>query len=185
MLEKLQITFFIRNKLKYFRVLNIMLFVLFVACQGEYHRQKNNIGVYQLAQKPVSKDTEKWNDSVRLDTSIQNFNAHVMDVDPQEVYRTHCSHCHGASGEGLSKIFPPLQNVDILENNPMFVVSSIIKGLSQPVVVNGVVYEGVMPAQNVKDENIYAILKYIYGPLGNQGEVPSMNEIKSYIKSLK
>lgn len=78
-----------------------------------------------------------------------------------EVYSSVCSSCHQPGGVGLSGRFPPLidnPNVDDAE----YVAAVIRNGLSGEIVVNGVTFDGVMPAQStLTDDEIDAVTVYI------------------------
>jgi len=98
-----------------------------------------------------------------------------------EVYRVHCGHCHGFQGEGLSGIFPPLAQADLLHQNPFWVLGIVKQGLNGPLKVNEISYEGVMPPQSVHPVDMYRILRYIYGPLNNHADsLPGPKQIRGF-----
>jgi len=78
-----------------------------------------------------------------------------------EVYSAVCSSCHQPGGVGLAGRFPPLidnPSVDDAE----YVDTVIRNGLSGEIVVNGVTYDGVMPAQStLADQEISDVIAYI------------------------
>ena len=77
------------------------------------------------------------------------------------VYRAVCSSCHQPGGVGLEGQFPPLiDNPNVADAD--YVAEVIRNGLSGPIEVNGVTYDGVMPAQStLSDEDIDAVIAYI------------------------
>ncbi|HUH73728.1 MAG TPA: copper-containing nitrite reductase [Chitinophagales bacterium] len=86
------------------------------------------------------------------------------------IYTTTCFACHQNNGEGLPNAFPPLAKSDFLKNDMSKVIDVILKGASGPMTVNGVKYDGVMPAQRLSDEDVANVLSYIYGSWGNGGK---------------
>jgi nitrite reductase (NO-forming) len=83
------------------------------------------------------------------------------------IYTTTCFACHQNNGEGLPHAFPPLAKSDFLHNDISKVIDIIIKGKTGPITVNGVTYDGVMPAQRLTDEEVANVLSYIYSSWGN------------------
>ncbi|MEM6522980.1 MAG: c-type cytochrome [Bacteroidota bacterium] len=64
------------------------------------------------------------------------------------LYLQHCSSCHQKNGEGLARLYPPLADSDYLENNIENVVCNIKYGLNGPLLVNGIEYNQMMPANS-------------------------------------
>lgn len=79
-----------------------------------------------------------------------------------------CAACHLSSAAGVPGTFPPLQaNVLALAEKPAgrrYLVLAISNGLAGPLVIAGKRYNGVMPAQPLKDEGIARILNGLLGP---------------------
>lgn len=87
----------------------------------------------------------------------------------KRVYEANCQACHQANGEGIPHAFPPLANSDYLNKNPQLGIDAIVKGLSGPIKVNGVDYDGVMPAMRLNDNDIANVLTYVLNSWGNKG----------------
>ncbi|NNC39850.1 MAG: c-type cytochrome [Acidimicrobiia bacterium] len=82
----------------------------------------------------------------------------------QAVYDSVCFACHQPNGEGTA-VFPPLypnSNTD----DAAYVEDVIRNGLSGPIEVNGVTYDSAMPAQNLADDEIVAVIDYVQNDLG-------------------
>ncbi|MFO7447331.1 MAG: copper-containing nitrite reductase [Ignavibacteriaceae bacterium] len=92
------------------------------------------------------------------------------------VYTTTCQPCHQANGEGIAGVFPPLAKSDFL-NNKEKSIRAVINGLSGPLTVNGKTYNGVMPPQNINDEQVAAVLTYVYSQWGNSGKTVTKDEV--------
>jgi nitrite reductase (NO-forming) len=89
------------------------------------------------------------------------------------VYTNNCMNCHMEDGKGLSGAFPPLAKSDYLKRAPKDLISVILKGQSGEIKVNGVVYNGMMPAQDyLSDEEIADVLNYINNSWGNKNLKP-------------
>jgi nitrite reductase (NO-forming) len=85
------------------------------------------------------------------------------------VFTTNCVACHQANGEGVPHAFPPLAKADYLNADKLRAIRVVTGGLSGKVVVNGTEYNGVMPAWQLSDEDIAAVLTYVYNSWGNSG----------------
>ena len=95
----------------------------------------------------------------------------------QRVYEANCMACHQANGEGIPGAFPPLAKSDYLNNNPLLGVNAIIKGLSGPITVNNVNYNGVMPAMNLNDEDIANVITFVLNNWDNAGGKISAEQV--------
>jgi nitrite reductase (NO-forming) len=96
----------------------------------------------------------------------------------QSVYSTTCFACHQADGKGIPNVFPPLVNSDYLKNNKAAAIKAVVHGKQGEVTVNGKKYNGVMPAQNLNDEQIAAVLTYVYKKYNNSNVTVSVDEVK-------
>lgn len=89
------------------------------------------------------------------------------------VYSNNCMNCHMEDGKGIANAFPPLAKSDYLERPAKDLIAVILKGQSGEVKVNGVVYNGNMPAQDyLTDEEIADVLNYISNSWGNKNLKP-------------
>ena len=83
------------------------------------------------------------------------------------IYQDFCLQCHGSEGKGESGVFPPLAQSDYLMENITQSIQGIKYGMRGVMVVNGVVYEGMMAAQGLDDEDIADVMNYILNSWGN------------------
>ncbi len=96
----------------------------------------------------------------------------------EKVYLANCAACHQPSGKGLAGAFPPLANSDFLKGDRKAVMSAALFGLSGPITVNGVEYNGVMPSLgHLPDEDLAAALTYVFNTWGNEGAAVSVAEV--------
>jgi len=96
----------------------------------------------------------------------------------EAVFLANCSACHQPTGVGLAGAFPPLAGSDFLKRDRKQVMSAALFGLSGPITVNGVEYNGVMPSLgHLPDEDLAAALTYVLGSWGNDGAAVSVGEV--------
>ncbi|GIV55018.1 MAG: hypothetical protein KatS3mg039_1536 [Candidatus Kapaibacterium sp.] len=98
-----------------------------------------------------------------------------------KVYKGYCSTCHQANGQGLSTIYPPLAKSDWLKTQPKEkVIESVVYGLKGAITVNGKKYNGVMNPlpSTYKDEDIAAVITYVYNSWGNPGTVVTVADVQ-------
>ncbi|MCG8370166.1 MAG: cytochrome c, partial [Proteobacteria bacterium] len=117
------------------------------------------------------------------DTAVHDAEAAVATADDlmakgREVYNANCAACHQPDGSGLTGAFPPLAGSDYLQGDRKAVLSAAMFGLSGPITVNGVEYNGVMPSLgHLPDEDLAAALTYVLGSWGNDGAAVSVAEV--------
>lgn len=87
----------------------------------------------------------------------------------KRIFEANCQACHQANGEGIPHAFPPLAKSDYLNKDPQRGIEAILNGLSGPVKVNDVVYDGVMPAMRLNDNDIANVLTFVLNSWGNKG----------------
>jgi len=56
---------------------------------------------------------------------------------PAEIYELHCGNCHGADGQGLRNLYPPLAGSDYLKDHQSEFPCIIRNGLEGEIIVNG------------------------------------------------
>lgn len=86
-------------------------------------------------------------------------------------YVAQCGTCHQADGNGMAGAFPPLAGAELVNAaSPNRHIAVILKGMTGPVTVKGVEYNGVMTAfENLTDDQIAAIATYERTSWGNTG----------------
>tara|TARA_Y100000741_G_scaffold330602_1_gene285306 strand:- start:590 stop:991 length:402 start_codon:yes stop_codon:yes gene_type:complete len=81
--------------------------------------------------------------------------------DGKLIYEDFCVQCHLNNGQGIEKIYPPLNNSDYLLENIDKSIYSIKYGLKGEITVNGIKYNGVMISQGLEDVEIADVMNYI------------------------
>ncbi|MBD1432518.1 cytochrome c [Sphingobacterium sp. DN00404] len=100
-------------------------------------------------------------------------------INGQKLYVTHCQSCHGAKGEGLGMLYPPLTDTTYLQKNRSKLACIVKNGMTGPVEVNGKIFEGDMPANaELTNVDIAYILTYITTTFGNNTETYTQEEVK-------
>lgn len=123
-------------------------------------------------------------------SSCHNNNLNIQTaqyaVNGQKLYKTHCQNCHGAKGEGLGKLYPPLTDKAYLTNNRAQLPTIIKKGLSGEIVVSGETYNQNMPAlPTLSDMEIAYILTYVTTHFGNADSTFTQDEVARHLKQSK
>jgi mono/diheme cytochrome c family protein len=91
------------------------------------------------------------------------------------IYKSKCQNCHGANGEGLSTLIPPLTDTAYLRKNKSRLGCFIKYGISETIIsVNKKAYEGAMPANtDLTAIDIAKLLTYVGNSFGNKmGTIP-------------
>jgi nitrite reductase (NO-forming) len=90
-----------------------------------------------------------------------------------------CSTCHQADGKGLSNVFPPLAQSDLLKADPTRAIGIALNGLSGPITVNGQAFDSVMPPMSqLNDDELADILTYVLNTWGNPGGEISAQQVQ-------
>ncbi len=100
----------------------------------------------------------------------------------QEVYTTNCISCHMEKGEGMEGVFPPVAKSNYLMADKKRSIVQILKGVSGPIKVNGVDYNGEMAAIELSDREISDVLNYVRNSFGNKGAAVIPEEVKAVRK---
>jgi mono/diheme cytochrome c family protein len=80
-----------------------------------------------------------------------------------DTYSVQCAGCHQAGGVGISGTFPPLNDNPRVQDTD-YLVTTILNGKQGAITVDGVDYDGVMPAfSTLGDAQIEGLVAYIQG----------------------
>jgi nitrite reductase (NO-forming) len=77
------------------------------------------------------------------------------------VYESSCAACHQPDGKGVAGVFPPLADSDFFQQRPYEMAHIVLNGRSGELVVNGAHYNGVMPPQDLSDDDVAAVINYV------------------------
>ena len=96
----------------------------------------------------------------------------------EAIYKRTCIACHQPNGLGIAATFPPLAHSDFITDREK-TISQVLKGKSGELVVNGTKYNNVMPPQPLSDDEIAAVLTYVYSNFGNSGPNVTAEQVKA------
>ena len=117
-------------------------------------------------------------DTVVHDAEVAQGAAGDVMARGETAYLANCSACHQPDGTGLRGAFPPLAESDYLQRDRSEVLSAALFGLSGPITVNGVDYNGVMPSVgHLEDQVLADILTYVFSSWGNSLAAVSVDEV--------
>lgn len=103
----------------------------------------------------------------------------------RDLYISYCQNCHGAKGEGLAKLAPPLTDTVFLKQNKKKLACWIKNGVSEPMVVAGVKYEAKMPDHNFANIDIAQIIVYVTNTFGNKQGNYTQNQVAADLSDCK
>lgn len=86
-------------------------------------------------------------------------------------------------GSGLVKVNPPVANSDYLRDNQSLIPCMIREGISDTMIVNGVVYHHEMIAHpQLSDIEITNVMNYMNHAWGNDYGERTINEVKDWLE---
>jgi len=136
------------------------------------------LGISALAINACAQETEQTSDTVVHDAEVASGELGDVMARGEAVYLGNCAACHQPNGEGLAGAFPPLAQSDYLDGNRREVMEAALFGLSGPLTVNGVDYNGVMPSAGfLSDQELADALTYVFASWGNDGAAVSVDEV--------
>jgi mono/diheme cytochrome c family protein len=97
----------------------------------------------------------------------------------KRLFNQNCASCHQPTGQGIPGQYPPLVGSDWVTGSSKRLSLILLKGLQGPITVNGVPYNGAMPAQErtLTDKKLAAVMTYIRKEWGNQGSEVSPEQV--------
>jgi glucose/arabinose dehydrogenase/mono/diheme cytochrome c family protein len=102
------------------------------------------------------------------------------------VYDSYCLPCHMANGLGAPGMNPPLAGTDYVLGDKVRLIKVIIEGLSDPIEINGEIYQNVMPSQSfLSDKQIADVLTYVRQSFGNNASEITIDEVKNVRSSIQ
>lgn len=105
-------------------------------------------------------------------------------ADGSQLYKTHCANCHMDDGKGLAALIPPLTDTTYLIKNREKLVCFVVYGMKDSIVINGVDYQGVMPAEkHLAPIDLAKTLTYITNSFGNKQGIYDVTEVDKFLKS--
>jgi mono/diheme cytochrome c family protein len=81
----------------------------------------------------------------------------------KRIFGANCAACHQSTGLGIAGAFPPIVGSEWVTGPEQTLIRILLNGLGGPVKVNGVAYNGAMPAwkESMTDDEISYVITYI------------------------
>ncbi len=97
-----------------------------------------------------------------------------------QIYNSRCSTCHQGNGQGVAGAFPPLDGTDWVTGDKGRIVRILLHGMQGPVEVQGVTYNGAMPAwgNQLNDEEIAAVITHVRQSWSNEASDVVADEVR-------
>lgn len=104
------------------------------------------------------------------------------------IFKTVCQTCHGADGEGIQSLAPPLNHSEIVTGKKERLIAIVLFGLTGPVEVNGKLYKapeinadmpGIGSNDEFSDGDIAQLMSFIRNAWGNKAERVTEKDILS------
>ncbi|QJD97861.1 cytochrome c [Mucilaginibacter robiniae] len=103
----------------------------------------------------------------------------------QVVYQTRCQNCHGAKGEGLAALIPPLTDSIYLKSHKDDLACYVQNGLKDSIVVHQKSYSGQMPSVDLAPVEIAQVLTYIQNSFGNKLGLYNVEQVNNNLTKCK
>lgn len=139
--------------------------------------------------------------SKRLKTVLKDIDSHRNEshtADLQKRYprgavlfKTVCQTCHGADGNGIESLAPPLNQSGIVTGDKQKLTAIVLYGLTGPVEVGGKMYKlssdmpGIGSSDEFSDKDIAEVLTYIRNCWNNEASVVNEKDIQEVRKANK
>ena len=118
--------------------------------------------------------------SCESDQQIE-FKRYYLGGEP--IYRQKCQNCHGAKGEGLANLYPALNDAAFLKSNKGKLACFINNGIKGKIlVINGKIFVGNMPANDMPPVDIAEVLTYTGNSFGNKLGIFTSDEVSKSLK---
>lgn len=104
-----------------------------------------------------------------------------LPADGRGLFVARCQACHQANGQGLPGVFPPLAGASWVTGDPGVAIQIVLHGLIGPIDVNGVIYQGAMPAfgEQMNDAELAALLSFIRSAWGNAAPAVEADAVRA------
>jgi mono/diheme cytochrome c family protein len=110
-----------------------------------------------------------------------------------QLFQTVCKTCHGADGNGIKSLAPPLNRSEWVNGDRKKLIAIVLNGLTGPIKVNKNIYQapdisGEMPGlgsnKEITDEAIAQVLSYIRKNWSNRSGDVGIDEVNAVRKTL-
>ena len=104
--------------------------------------------------------------------------------DGKRLYEKYCQNCHGANGEGLKGLIPPLAQADYLEENADQLACIILLGMDKEIEVNGKIYDTPMAGfPELETFQVVLLINFINHSWGNDAKYTDFREVEANLQN--
>jgi mono/diheme cytochrome c family protein len=137
-------------------------------------------GTYYLGNYIGDFSPNPWLQAPELAAVEPSGVAAEVTVSGAQIYNSRCSNCHQNNGQGVAGVFPPLDGTDWVTGDKGRIVRILLHGMQGPVEVQGVTYNGVMPAwgNQLSDEEIAAVITHVRQSWSNDASEVVADEVQ-------
>jgi len=93
------------------------------------------------------------------------------------IYQTRCMYCHGAKGEGLQLLIPPLTDSTYLKTYKQKLACIVKYGTKEKIKIAGKTFEGKMYPIALPSVQIAEVLTYVNNSFGNKLGVVTTEQV--------
>jgi len=101
------------------------------------------------------------------------------------IYQNKCQNCHGANGQGLLALMPPLTDSIYLKANKGILACYIKFGIKGKVTIENKQFEDTMPANDFAPIDIAEVLTYVTNSFGNKMGTITSQQVGDDLKGCK
>lgn len=101
------------------------------------------------------------------------------------IYQARCQNCHGAHGEGLQALIPPLNDTTYIKTNKSALACYIKNGMKGKIIISSRHFEGDMPASDLAPVEIADVLTYITNSFGNKSGTATTRQVEEDLKNCR
>ncbi len=101
----------------------------------------------------------------------------------RDLYIKLCSGCHQEDGSGIARLYPPVLGTNYMLSDSVRTLNIIYHGKAGKMIVNGLDYNGAMPAYTMLTETELAyLMTYLFNSKGREGGFMDAAWVKKNLK---
>lgn len=98
----------------------------------------------------------------------------------RQLYLQICAACHQKDGGGVPRLNPPLIKTDYVAGDKTRLIRIVLKGLNEPIEIDGEEYTNAMPGQpHLTNQQIADVLTFVRSNFGNKASAITPAEVKA------
>lgn len=101
------------------------------------------------------------------------------------IYQARCQNCHGAHGEGLQALIPPLDDTTYIKTNQSALACYIKNGMKGNIIISSRHFDGEMPASELAPVELAGVLTFISNSFGNKAGMVKSEQVEEDLKGCK